>query len=203
MYINISHKWQPAFVAILLCTVSLSLSAQSGWRLQKSASGLNVYFKQSAKHEYQIKVSGKFNASPACVLREIKNIEDYPEWVSHCKTSEWIDREQFIYYSVTDIPWPFNDRDVISKVNVKERDSEIQIDFHSIPDYIPEKEDIERIQRSEAHWRIKKTSQGHSRITYRLVLYIEVNIPSSFMRIISTQAPYESMLKLKERVERY
>lgn len=188
-------------VIFLLPLVSFS---QNEWKLQKSNNNIYVYFRQKSENTYSIKVETKFNVSSEEVVRKIQDIENYPNWIYRCANSEWLTKNETnkIIRTVSDIPWPFPDRDVISKINDPVyKDNKTILQSKAIPDYIPEKENFKRQQFSEAKWVIDNSGRFNCEVSYYLNLKIYKNIPESILAMITTMGPYKSFKNLKKILE--
>jgi len=185
----------------VLVIMAFSLNAQDEWQLQKDTERIDVYFKHSEKYIYDIRVKADFPVHHTIVVKQIKDIESYPSWVFRCTESKWLDKsdKNQIIYTITDIPWPFTDRDVVTKIEGPYQDKKsIRIESRALPDYIPESEKHVRQQYSSVKWHIQPGMENSTQITYTLRLRIEKEVPDFIVAMITTKGPYESFKSLMD-----
>lgn len=190
------------FQFILLCLIYNSSVAQSDYILQQCDNGIEVYYKKNSNDIYEIKVKTKFNISSKVFLDKIQNIELYPNWIYRCKEAHRLSKtnNKYLLYSVTDIPWPISDRDIITccgppkKIN----DSCFVIVSHSVPDAIPIKRNCVRQEYTDIKWIITSISKKQIFVDYTIKLKINQKLPDSIMRMLTTRGPYETFQNLHE-----
>ncbi|MEA3447339.1 MAG: hypothetical protein U9Q98_02665 [Bacteroidota bacterium] len=183
--------------------VLANLHAQSEWQLQKETDKIKVYFKQPDAETYCVKVETTFPVHYQTLIDEIfENITDYPEWIYRCAEAKWLEKNENyrILYTVSSIPWPFQDRDVITKMlHPKIKGKNIILHSYSVPDYIPDKEGFKRQDFSEVYWYlIPNETSVNAR--YQLTIKVTENIPEFILRMIACKGPYESFENLHERL---
>ncbi|MFO7880785.1 MAG: hypothetical protein ACQES0_05535 [Bacteroidota bacterium] len=187
------------FFILIIALISLHSFGQNEWELQKSEDNIDVFFRQSSEHKYDIKVVTGFNISHQDLMSVLYDIEHYPAWVYRCETATWLNKKngERVMYSITDIPWPFNDRDIITKMQKPEyKNQKVILRSVALPDYIPPKEGLTRQDFSQVTWIISTDDDKSTRVTYLLSLEITENIPEFILKMITTKGPYESFKNL-------
>ena len=191
-------------ILILLITNSLSsLFAQPSWTLQKEDDQIKVYFRQKQENLYEIRVNTSFDVSADYIIYHIENIEKYPEWVYRCTDAHFIENNpnSKIIRTITNIPWPFKDRDVITKIHKPDKKGNISSLYsEAIPDYYPPDKNYKRQEFAEAKWELEEKG-NKTIVTYYLNLRIEQNVPEKILGMVVSKGPYESFLGLHERVK--
>jgi ribosome-associated toxin RatA of RatAB toxin-antitoxin module len=181
------------------------ISSQEAWTLQKDTEQIDVYYRSTEKYLYEIRVEAKFGTNKNHIIAAIKDIESYPEWIYRCTEARWLKKteKERIIYTVTDVPWPFSDRDVITKVEGPYyiKDNTAILKSRALSDYLPKTENLVRQEHSNVKWVITPVSENSTHITYTLSLRIEKDIPDFIMSMITTKGPYESFKNLLELVE--
>jgi len=195
------------YALILYLTMSLglanSLYGQSDWELSKQDEGISVYFRMTNKNTFEIWVTATFNATTKELTDVIYDAEKYPTWVYRCASAKTEPRnDNLLIISVTDVPWPFKDRDVVNLMQpLKQIDGNtILIRSSSKPDAIPENPNYIRLTYSEVTWLIKTKAENKIEIDYKLSLKIDQEAPELIIKMISTKGPFESFKNLKEKL---
>ncbi|MFO7789210.1 MAG: hypothetical protein ACQES1_01850 [Bacteroidota bacterium] len=198
------QKYKFIFIIITFIFLPGYLLSQSNWELQKENENLQVYFKQSGEETYRVRVKTSFPVNYNVLIEEVyDNIKTYPEWIYRCEQAKWLDKNKNnrVLYTVSNIPWPFQDRDVVTKMAKPQRQGKkIILHSHSIPDYIPEKDKFERQQFSEVYWHLFPDGGNNVRVTYELTLKIKENIPEFILKMIACKGPFESFNNLHARL---
>jgi len=197
------QRYKIIFIILLSFFGWKSLHAQSEWELQKETENIQVYFKQSDEETYCIKVVTTFPVPHEVLIDELyENIADYPEWIYRCEEAKWIEKngDNKILYTVSKIPWPFPDRDVVTKMQKPEiAGKKIILHSYSVPDYIPEKENYQRQEFSEVYWYLIPDG-NRVKAQYFLTIKITQAIPDFILKMIACKGPYESFENLHGRL---
>ncbi|MDA3820635.1 MAG: hypothetical protein PF590_09270 [Candidatus Delongbacteria bacterium] len=191
------------FIIMLAFFVLENLYAQSEWELQKETDEIKVYFKQSDAETYCVKVETSFPVHYQLLIDEVfQNITEYPEWIYRCAEAKWLDKNEDyrILYTVSSIPWPFQDRDVVTKMlHPKIKGKIIILHSYSVPDYIPDKANLKRQEFSEVCWYLTP-GENNVQITYHLTIKVTENIPDFILKMVACKGPYESFKNLHVRL---
>ena len=144
------------------------------------------------------------DARPELLLSVLLDINKNHEWVYKTKSSKIlksISPREIIYYAQMESPWPFSNRDIVAHLKIeRESDDVITIASRAQPDFIPEKEDVVRIEQSKAKWTITNVSDNQIKVEYVIQFHPGGNIPAWLINLFVTEGPMESFLKMKERV---
>ena len=148
-------KYVLVFLSLIL---SFQTFAQSTWKLKKDKSGIKVYSRKSASTKFNdIKVEVTITGTVDQLRSILEDAENYTKWVYSASVSrrvETISSNEFIYYSVINVPWPASDRDAYSrtKLNLNASMDTLTMFTHVVPDYGAHKNNRIRIPRSAANW---------------------------------------------------
>ncbi|MEA1874763.1 MAG: hypothetical protein U9N51_10115 [Bacteroidota bacterium] len=195
------------FVLIIflsLCAIlSENLYGQNDWELTKQEGDISVYFRMINKKHFDVRVTTTFNTNAETLTSIIYDASTYPSWVYRCKSANIMRIKNNSYIiSVTDVPWPFKDREVVNYIHPPKKINKQTILVKSIsqPNVIPENPDYIRLGYSEVSWKIKTTGTNLIELDYKLSLKIDQEAPEFIIKLISTNGPFESFKKLKEKL---
>lgn len=191
-------------ICLSLCAVlPEKLFGQDDWELTKQDGDISVYFRMINKKHFEVRVTTTFNTNAETLTSTIYDASSYPSWVYRCKSAEIIKIKNNSYIiSVTDVPWPFRDREVVNLMYPKKQIDKQTILVQSIskPDAIPKNPDYIRIDYSKISWKIVTTGTNQIELDYKLSLKIDQEAPEFIIKMISTNGPFESFKKLKEKL---
>lgn len=145
------------------------------------------------------------NATPEAVLDEMLDYKNHPEWMYACSESKLLKRlsdEHAIMYNRIDAPWPLWDRDVIVDTYIQRRPDTIVVRFQNIESSlkkVPRR--VVRLPRLEGYYKLQKVAPNKTKIVYEAVTDIGGSIPRWAAIRGAAALPYETLSRLKERVE--
>ncbi len=205
---NLSTKHGLVLIALFILSLPSSISAQSSsWELTTSKDDLEVYTRTNTDckiKEIRIKTLIKTNLDNLFAV--LHNVSGYPDWVYKgidSKPLEHLDENTFYYYTASNFPFPFSDRDLV--VLSKKWYDEATATWHSYskaqPDYLPEEGNFVRIQAFESHWKIKDMGDGTIQIDYEASTDPGGMLPAWIINLGITTGPTKTMTALKEKLE--
>jgi len=111
-----------------------------------------------------------------------------------------ISQNKHIQYSHTNAPWPVSDRDGVFEVSIEinPSDGSLYSNAKALPDYLPEKDGIVRIQKSTSSWKAIPKSNGQIRIIYEVEAEPGGNIPEWLANSAASELPYNTFVNLRK-----
>ncbi len=173
----------------------------SNWELSKNDNGIKVYTKEVQNSDFQ-----EFRAvmTVPCTIQRavlvIKDTENAHKWLHNCKTSELVKKEnEFLQYNyiVNEMPFPFEDRDMIFKIQSIPAEKSYLIKLTGIPDYLAKKDGLTRMEKVEGKWELKQNGDNTLFISYSMHVEPGGNLPSWLVNTKVTEIPYETLSKLR------
>lgn len=193
--------------AVLLFFASLPFGNvfATQWNLAKEKDGIKIFTAKLPDQAFKaVRVECLIAARPEQLLALLLDINNNHEWVYKTKSSrrlKTISPTELIYYAQMESPWPFSNRDIIAHLKVsRQSDKVIIIDSKAKPDYIPQEEDVVRIQSSKAQWTLTSLQENMIKVEYVIQFDPGGNIPPWLINLFVSDGPMISFLKMKERV---
>jgi hypothetical protein len=183
------------------------LYAQGKWELKRNENGIEVYSRTPATGNLkEIRVVCEFNTTKTKLIAALKDIDHYNNWVYSTKENSMlkiVTPDQFIYHSVSDLPWPLKDRDLIVELSVlpAEKHEQFQIEVKSLPDYLPKDKKYIRVPYSLALWNVTVKTENMLKIDYTFSVDPGGSIPVWLVNSTLPVGPYNSFHKLKTLLE--
>jgi len=178
-----------------------------GWIFYKESDGISVYYKTNKNsHIKEMKLTTKVKSTVKKVSAFIINVDSLKTWGYGCMQSDLLkklgDKELFYYYAV-DVPWPFEDRDVVINMKIS-RDSIsgiTTINSRNSDGYLPEKSDRTRIKHVRAQWVLTPLEKNLMQIDFSIATDLGADFPDWIVNHALSYSPTKSMLALKNRLE--
>jgi hypothetical protein len=193
---------------LTLLIANLVFAKDGSWSLSKDDEGIKIYTRDVANSKVKaIKVECYLDATPSQLVAVLMDIDNGDDWVYHTGPSYIIKKvspSELYYYSLVKVPWPVKNRDFIAHLKVTQDAATkvVTVDAPCLPDMVPRKEGIARIEDSAGKWLITPTGDGRVRIEYTLHADPGGNIPAWLINMFVTQGPLESFKKLKVQLQK-
>ncbi len=197
---------------VLLCSgfviaenvYATTLTDGNEWELRKDKNGIKVYTRTNTNSgivEYKAETTAKTEISK--LIKVVNDVENYPDWMANCESASVFNKINDSIrtdYLKTKVPWPMDDRDIVLEYRiVNNTEYYYSAIMNSVPDVIPEKDNIVRIKEAKGVWVFKKKDKYSVEIIYQFYGDPEGNIPSWIINMFIVIGPYETLLNLKKQ----
>lgn len=189
---------------LLLTFISISIVSfsQSKWKLEKDDSGIQIFTrKYEGKNFKEFKATTMVSCSMNTLVDLMEKVEDYPKWQANVESGKLLKRvnakERFLYSS-TDLPWPFDDRDiVVYSKKTTYKNGAIKYEMESRPNYIEPVEGYLRIAESYGYWKFVPKENGQIKVIYQFYGDPGGSLPASIINMFIVDGPFDTMINLK------
>ncbi len=205
---NFSNKHSLPLIILFIFSLPNIISAQSSpWELTTSKNDIEVFTRTNSDCKIkEIRIQTLIKTNLDNLFTVLQDVAEYPSWVykgAHSKLLERLDENTFYYYTASNFPFPFSDRDLV--VLSKKWYDENTATWHSFskaqPDYLPEEGGMVRIQAFESRWKIKDLGNGTVQIDYEATTDPGGMLPAWIINLGITTGPTKTMTALKEKLE--
>lgn len=188
----------------ILLISSISVCSQNSWELIRSESGINIYFKSYENSDFiELKTTTIFDTDIETFLCILSDIENFPNWSYGTIKSELIQstEKEFIYYIVSDMPWPICDRESVIKLKIFSiTDETISTLAVCVKGFREENPEYIRIYDLTGIWTLKKINDSQIEATYNIKLNPGAGIPDWIIKFGADTAPFKSFMNLKKEI---
>lgn len=182
----------------------------SEWELDRNSGGVKTYTRWITLNGSS-KVRERMgemvlNCSVNSVVKILCDSKAIGNWMSGIKENyclKQVSGSEWYAYTLFDIPWPFEKRDLISnyKVNNMNDGNNTTILISSKDDYLPEKSNIKRLKDYKASWTIVKITDIKVIVSFKAM----ANTPPMFPRFIQdpvlAQMFHNNLVNLKKLLD--
>lgn len=184
----------------------LLIFSVSAWELKKEEDGIEVSVRPypgSSVKEFRatVEIDSDFDT----VLKKILDASSYPTWLEFCKEAkvvEKINEKSFVAYSVNKLPFPLNNRDVVTTSKFEKGKDNAKIDFEATPDKLPMTEGLVRITVLKGFWILKTTAPNKTAVTYQVHTEPGGNVPAWAVNSAIVDHPFHTLRKLRLQTEK-
>ena len=191
------------FISILLCLTNSSLKSQE-WELSKEKDGILVYTAEGESSYKMFKAEMIVEANLHGLIYLLKDAKSIPNWmdkVGEFEIFEIADEFHWFSWSGVDMPWPVDNRDVVSKEVLTKSNDKYVITISSSPDKIGDRNGYIRLRVSSGYWSFEKLSNGKIKVIYQFLTEPE-GIPAWVVNLFIVDSPYSTLVNMREIVKR-
>ena len=207
MKLSLSRFYKICAVSFLLAFPLLA-HAQNNCELKKNKDNIKVFSCKTADSKFKaIRAEFTINASIEQYIAIVLDVEGYKNWhyrVVNPRILTKISEYELIYYTQLKAPWPVSNRDLILQLNLDKdvNTNVLTVTLNSLPDYLPEVEDVIRVPESYSRITLTPIDNSSSKVDYFIQVDPGGEIPPWLVNLFSTQAPYETFKNLKDKIAR-
>jgi hypothetical protein len=193
---------------LISCFFCLSVHAQYNWKLEKSKNGINVYTSEVSGSSFKaVKVDCTLSGTYSKLIALLTNVSGFSKWIYNNKRSQLLKKNSqydFVYYSETSMPFPFDNRDVIIRMQLKTDSLPkfLTITGSHQKGYLPEFPGLQRIPHYKASWKVVMPTAGTLRIVYILEVDPGGSLPSWLANSFAEKGPYNTFSNLADELKK-
>ena len=184
---------------------SLAFAQETDWKLQKDAKGIKVYTRKVPGETLKaFRAVTLVDASADQVLGEITDVEQGAEWMDRCAESHLVQQEGpdvYLAYTLIDVPWPLDDRDLVTRVQIRREKDRIICTMSNVPDAVPVKRNVIRMPRYEGQWVLIPQDNGQTQVISEGISSPGGTIPDWLANSEVVESPYNTLSNLRDRLE--
>ncbi|MFO7810167.1 MAG: START domain-containing protein [Candidatus Delongbacteria bacterium] len=190
-------------VLIMFVAFTSLISGDDGWQLKKSGKYFKAYTKGNSDKFYKIEVDLDCNAdSVYSFLTDFKKFPELFENISSLDILSYSDSVT-IHYSVINTPWPFSDRDMVTRVATHKSDGKRLISSKSFTadSHKPFNNKV-RIDDFEEQLEVVKSGKSKSRLKIQGRIKLNERIPAWLLDRLILAGPLNTVELIKNKYER-
>lgn len=205
-------KWQFfIFLYFIVNTGSLNVKTteNADWKLLRSSNQISIYARSVDYSNYkELKGEMIVKHKPDVIVSFLQNIDSFKEWLPGCLDSKKLNQisaTEQINYILTDVPWPYNNRDLVYQFTIVTKNhipGQIKILIENKPEYIPFKKSIVRVPKTAGFWTITPVGENQTKLEYQIHLEPGGFVPAWLVNMKMDDSPYAFLYNLREQVEK-
>jgi hypothetical protein len=189
-------------IATLAALSLMLISGEPDWKLEKDSDGIKVYLAKAENSSIkQFKVEAFIEATPKEIVDAVVDVENNHKWfvsVEKGKLVERISPNEFIFSQVIEVPFPFQDRQVVQNTKVTNLENGVlRIDLNSVSDALEVDNDYVRMTLATGYWVLTPTSEGTD-LEYSFLADPAGNIPAWLANQFIVDNPLKTIKGLRE-----
>ena len=197
-----------SFFLLIITTAIASLGFAQDWRLTKQKNGISIYDAATPNSNFKsIKVVCTLEGSYDKLVKIIKDVNHHKDWVYHNKEAsllKTVSPVEYYYYTVTTLPWPATNRDVVVHTTITRDSKEQFLEIHSSGHngMVEEKTGKVRVNHSKVEWHVTAPTSKTISIVYTMEADPGGSIPAWLANSFADKGPYETFKKLEELLKK-
>lgn len=178
------------------------------WKLRKDEDGIKVYTKPTKESGFDsFRAVMQLNISVNKIEHFLRNMDKYPDAFPDTKELKILSRPNDstqIQYTLTNAPWPVSDRDGIYELvfHKDKKTGNIKTVAKALPDYLPEKEEVVRIKKSNTFWIVKSLGSNKTHLEYIVHADPGGNIPEWLANSAAVDVPFDTFSNIRSALSK-
>lgn len=209
------RKQKTVFFAVLFCiVVTVQIEAKENktkkipgdWELAQKEGNVSVYYRWisiDTARTREMKAEFTIEAEVAQILPYFSEPENYYSWaagVKECKIKKF-GEDNWVTYTLMNYPWPFKQRDLVTRHMVSNSGDETIVSISADPDFYAREKGIERIQRYRGQWKFRTNEKGFTEVDYCIVSFEKPVFPRFIQDPVIRKLFIDSLQDLKQMAE--
>jgi len=182
-----------------------------GWEFLKETEGIKVWSKPSPNSKFkQVLIKSNYDATLSTMVSIGRDILSFPKWVYKnigVKILEEESEQVLVYHSVSDMPWPIEDRDAVIRYTVRQDPAtkKVYVDSRLVPDHPYEHEGVVRADDYHAQWVLTPLANNKVEVVLCVNAAPGGSIPAWLGNLFLDKGPIETFKGLRRlsQVEPY
>lgn len=211
-----NQSWHGFYGRIcLLCALvySLGLNAQANnpqWQLYKDKQQVQIYTRALPGKALQIKAQTQLPLPPSALPALLDDVTQGPLWIHNCQSVRLLDAKGNIrlVYTRFNAPWPFSDRDMLTRSQSITLANGLQINVASVVDdaLMPEQTKLVRMRKVTGQWQaIQQEVNGELITTFSYQGSGDPggSLPTWLANKILIDSTFRTFVAMREQLEHY
>jgi hypothetical protein len=183
--------------------------AQEDWSLELEKDSIKVYTSKRADSRYKtVKAVFTVDSSLPQLAAAVLDIDNYAAWqykTASVRVLQKISDREVVYHTEVEAPAVATNRDFVIRLTVDPdpMTKGLIIEAVSIPEFIPEVEDVIRVPYSRARWTVIPVKKGKLSVEYIIDIDLGGSVPVWLVNMLAPKAPYETFNAFRNVIGKY
>lgn len=182
--------------------------SENTWDLKKEEDNIKVFIRNYKNTNLlEFKAETEIAAGLSSLISVVRNIDEANllfEASKQAELIEKIDEKEWIVWSYIDVPFPFDDRDMVARMKLTQDIASkiVTIDISGEPDYIPERSKKVRIPLVDGSITYIPIDKNTTKVIYQNVTDPGGLMPAWLINMGVIKAPFETLQNYKRLAEK-
>lgn len=190
-------------ISLMVAYSTLAHEVLSNWKLDRESDDIKISYRNlkvgDTLKTRQMQISFYVDASPERILPMFTNEDNLSVWSARTEKCEIInyDTNTWTTYNLFDIPWPFEQKDLITEYRLVKSNSTINLYMTGKPNSLPYYEGVSRMEKYEGQWTFTHLGNGTTKVELTTVAFTKSNFPKFIQDPILQDVLIESINTMK------
>ncbi len=185
-------------------TATLAHEALSAWKTSRESEQIQFSYRYlnigDTLKTRQMRITFIVEAQPNQLVSMFRNAELLKKWTVRAEKCEIVeqDHKSWTIYNLFDIPWPFQQKELITEYRLVERDSSNELFLKGVPSKLAQVEEVSRMGYYEGHWSFVVQENGLTKVEFTSITFQKPQFPKFIQDPIIQNAFIDSINNLKQ-----
>ncbi len=194
-------------LAMLILTNVTYGQGENSWQFKRKKDKIEIYTRNITETGVkELKLHTQMKTSLNSIFALFDDVSRNTDWVYGAKEAKILNiiaPNHMIEYTVSDFPWPLQDRDLVTN-SVVEQDPETKVvraRSVAVPEAYPKRKGLVRITKLDAEWTLTPLPDSIIDIVYVIKTDPGGNIPVFLTNIFIDKGPIQTIEKMREMLK--
>ena len=156
----------------------------TNWKLERQSEDIKISYRKVLVGDTfktrQIKMTYTDSSDSESITALFKDSEKLTPWsagAEKCKVLKDETDSSWIIYTLYGIPWPFDQKDLVTKCHLKKNGSVTIIHLTSAPQEMPYNQRVPREEKFEGQWKFTELSNGNTDVEFTSIAFTKSAVP--------------------------
>ena len=180
----------------------------TNWKLAKQSEDIEISYRNvkvgDTLKTRQMRMTFTVSSDTETLIDMFKDSEKLSAWTAGAEKCKVLNDETdstWMTYTLYNIPWPFEQKDLITRYNLIETESATIINLSSVPQLLPSYEGVSRLEKFEGYWKFTELSNGNTEVEFVTISFTKPIVPRFIQDPIIQRVLINSVNELKSIVK--
>lgn len=195
-------------IVILIILVHVKQYGQdivTNWKLVKQSENIDISYRNvkvgDTLETRQMKMTFSVSSDTKTLINLFKDSEKLSAWTAGAEKCTVLMGESdtaWMTYTLYNIPWPFEKKDLITKYVLTETDEATVLNLRSAPQQLPIYQNVSRLENFEACWKFTELGNGITEVEFVSISFTKPLVPRFIQDPIIQGILIDSIKELKK-----
>ena len=179
-------------------------ASEDEWKKSMDKDGIAIFTRSLQSSEFkEFQARAQMEGSIEEFKEILFDIDRYHEWMPDCKSAEIVSAQlpdHIIYHMKLKVPFPFENRDIVQQLIVRERQNTLEIDIVNRPDKIKKEKKYVRMPVAKGKWVVRSISDNEIAVLFQYFADPGGSIPSWLVNSFVVKNPHKILQGIKKKM---
>jgi len=177
---------------------------QTEWKKSLDKNGIAIFTRSSESSNFkEFLAKAQFEGSIDEFKTILLDVDSYADWMPDCQSAQIVSStglKEVTYHMKIKVPFPFENRDIVQQLILREKGNALEIDILCHPNIIDEEKKYVRMIEGSGKWLIEEVSADEISIRFQYHANPGGDIPAWLVNSFIVKNPHIMLERIREKM---